>query len=228
MYIVAIAWLYVVVLMALAEGLAAGGSWLGAAITFVLYGVLPGSIVLYLRRHAGAARRAAPRRGVSARAIQTAAAMRPVTPSRRYEKNRDASLTVHQRAAADPRRRRPPPAGRAPGRRGRRATWRRLRPRSGRREPRFVPGAAPNAIEHVGADLERVRADAGAEPGDDVARRAAGRPAQSASTVASSTPAGKPAPARVRRGDGAPVAAPRTAPAGSRPPGRCRRRPARW
>jgi len=32
MYIVAIAWLYVVVLMSLAEGLAAGGSWLGACI----------------------------------------------------------------------------------------------------------------------------------------------------------------------------------------------------
>jgi len=48
MYIVAIAWLYVVVLMSLAEGFAAGGSWLGAAITFVLYGLVPGSIVLYL------------------------------------------------------------------------------------------------------------------------------------------------------------------------------------
>jgi hypothetical protein len=48
MYIVAIAWLYVVVLMALAEGLAVGGSWLGAAATFVLYGLVPGSIALYL------------------------------------------------------------------------------------------------------------------------------------------------------------------------------------
>jgi hypothetical protein len=48
MYIVAIAWLYVVVLMALAEGLAAGGSWLGASVTLVLYGLVPGSIALYL------------------------------------------------------------------------------------------------------------------------------------------------------------------------------------
>jgi hypothetical protein len=48
MYIVAIAWLYVVVLMALAEGLAVGGSWLGAAITFVLYGLVPGGVALYL------------------------------------------------------------------------------------------------------------------------------------------------------------------------------------
>ncbi len=48
MHIVAIAWLYVVALMALAEGLAVGGSWLGAAVTFVLYGLVPGSIALYL------------------------------------------------------------------------------------------------------------------------------------------------------------------------------------
>ena len=48
MYIVAIAWLYVVVLMALAEGLAVGGSWLGAAVTLVIYGLVPGSIALYL------------------------------------------------------------------------------------------------------------------------------------------------------------------------------------
>ncbi len=48
MYLVAIAWLYVVVLMALAEGLAIGGSWLGAAVTFVLYGLVPGGIALYL------------------------------------------------------------------------------------------------------------------------------------------------------------------------------------
>ncbi len=48
MYIVAIAWLYVVVLMSLAEGLAVGGSWLGAAVTLALYGLVPGSIALYL------------------------------------------------------------------------------------------------------------------------------------------------------------------------------------
>lgn len=66
MYIVAIAWLYVVVLMALAEGLAVGGSWLGAAMTFVLYGLIPGSIALYLV--GTPSRRAARRRAaVSAR-----------------------------------------------------------------------------------------------------------------------------------------------------------------
>jgi len=59
-YLVAIAWLYVVVLMALAEALGAGGSWLGASITFVLYGALPLAIALYLI--GTPARRAARRR----------------------------------------------------------------------------------------------------------------------------------------------------------------------
>jgi len=63
MYLLAIAWLYVVVLMALAEGLATNGSWLGAAITFLLYGALPLGVCLYLV--ATPARRAARRRAAT-------------------------------------------------------------------------------------------------------------------------------------------------------------------
>ncbi len=48
MYLVAIAWLYVVVLMSLAEGLSERGSWLGAAVTLLLYGALPLAVALYL------------------------------------------------------------------------------------------------------------------------------------------------------------------------------------
>ena len=48
MYLVAIAWIYVVLMMAVAEALSSQGSLLGALITFVLYGVLPLSIVLYI------------------------------------------------------------------------------------------------------------------------------------------------------------------------------------
>ena len=48
MYLVVIAWLYVVVLMAVAEATSPTGSVLGAAITFVLYGLLPLSIVVYI------------------------------------------------------------------------------------------------------------------------------------------------------------------------------------
>lgn len=48
MYIVVIAWLYVAVLMAAAEGLSPQGTWLGASMTFLLYGVLPVSVVAYI------------------------------------------------------------------------------------------------------------------------------------------------------------------------------------
>lgn len=48
MYLVVIAWLYVTVLMAVAEATSAHGTLLGASITFVLYGLLPLSIVLYI------------------------------------------------------------------------------------------------------------------------------------------------------------------------------------
>ncbi|MBK7059576.1 MAG: hypothetical protein IPI03_11450 [Rubrivivax sp.] len=48
MYLVIIAWLYVVLMMALAEALSSQGSVLGAVFTFVLYGLLPLSIVVYI------------------------------------------------------------------------------------------------------------------------------------------------------------------------------------
>jgi hypothetical protein len=48
MYLVAIAWIYVVVMMALAEALSPQGSVLGAFFTLLLYGALPLSIVLYI------------------------------------------------------------------------------------------------------------------------------------------------------------------------------------
>jgi len=48
MYLIAIAWLYVTLMMAVAEATAVHGTVLGAVITFVLYGLLPLSIVLYI------------------------------------------------------------------------------------------------------------------------------------------------------------------------------------
>jgi membrane protein implicated in regulation of membrane protease activity len=48
MYLVAIAWIYVVVMMAAAEATSANGSVLGAVITLLLYGALPLSLVMYL------------------------------------------------------------------------------------------------------------------------------------------------------------------------------------
>lgn len=48
MHIVAVGWMFVVLLMALAEAFSPQGSVLGAVITLVLYGALPLSIVLYV------------------------------------------------------------------------------------------------------------------------------------------------------------------------------------
>ena len=59
MYLVAIAWIYVVLMMAVAEATNRNGTLLGAIITFVLYGVMPLAIVMYLL--ATPARRAAKR-----------------------------------------------------------------------------------------------------------------------------------------------------------------------
>lgn len=48
MYLIVIGWLYVTLLMALAEAFSTQGSVLGAIITFVFYGLLPMGLVVYL------------------------------------------------------------------------------------------------------------------------------------------------------------------------------------
>ena len=48
MYLIVIAWLYVVIIAAIAEATSSVGSVLGAIVTFVLYGAIPLSIVMYI------------------------------------------------------------------------------------------------------------------------------------------------------------------------------------
>ena len=48
MYLVAIGWMFVVVLMSAADAMSPVGSVLGATFTLLLYGVLPLSLVLYV------------------------------------------------------------------------------------------------------------------------------------------------------------------------------------
>ena len=48
MHLVMLAWLYVTLMMAVAEALSPVGTVLGAAITFILYGLLPMLIVGYI------------------------------------------------------------------------------------------------------------------------------------------------------------------------------------
>jgi hypothetical protein len=47
MYIVPFVWLYIAFMMAVAEATSPIGTLLGAAITFVLYGLLPVGLILY-------------------------------------------------------------------------------------------------------------------------------------------------------------------------------------
>lgn len=47
-HIVVIAWLYVALMMAVAEGMSTQGSVLGGIFTFLLYGALPIALVVYL------------------------------------------------------------------------------------------------------------------------------------------------------------------------------------
>ncbi len=48
LYLVAIGWMYVVLMMTVAEAVAPNGTLLGAVLIFVFYGVLPLSLLLYL------------------------------------------------------------------------------------------------------------------------------------------------------------------------------------
>lgn len=64
MYLVVIAWMYVVLMMSVAEATNSTGTVLGAIVTFFLYGLLPMALVVYLmrtpqRRKAAKAREAA-------------------------------------------------------------------------------------------------------------------------------------------------------------------------
>ncbi len=50
MYLVVIGWLYVVLMMSVAEASNATGTILGAIVTFFLYGLMPVTLVVYLMR----------------------------------------------------------------------------------------------------------------------------------------------------------------------------------
>lgn len=76
MYLVVIAWFYVVLMAALVEATSPMGTVLGAAITFVLYGLLPLSIVVYILGTPGR-KRAIYARAMAERAEVAAAATAP-------------------------------------------------------------------------------------------------------------------------------------------------------
>jgi len=95
MYIVAIAWLYVVILMAVAEATHSTGTLLGGIITFVLYGLLPLALVLYVM--GTPARRRAIRAKESAE-LQTAQEASALTPDAGAKAAGDAVASVRKKA----------------------------------------------------------------------------------------------------------------------------------
>ena len=74
MYIIPIAWIYVALMMSVAEATNANGTVLGAVITFLLYGVMPVSLIMYF---IGTPAR---KRALRARAAQERAALDSVQP----------------------------------------------------------------------------------------------------------------------------------------------------
>ncbi len=74
MYLVAIAWIYVVLMMAVTEAISNQGTVLGAVITFLMYGLMPLAIVLYIIGTPGRRRR---RRALEASASASAASAAP-------------------------------------------------------------------------------------------------------------------------------------------------------
>ncbi len=103
MYLVAIAWLYVVVMMALAEALSPQGSVLGAFFTLVLYGALPVVVVLYImgaphRRRARVAIERAERAERAGTADPAGDGSAPAPPDGGGQPPRDAVAPVRKEA----------------------------------------------------------------------------------------------------------------------------------
>ncbi len=82
MYLVVLGWLYVVLMMAVAEATNTTGTVLGAIVTFVLYGLVPIAIIVYVmrspqRRAERKAREAAELSAAQAATAPTASALDP-------------------------------------------------------------------------------------------------------------------------------------------------------
>ncbi|MGJ7498149.1 hypothetical protein ACSFA8_24205 [Variovorax sp. RT4R15] len=80
-HLIVIGWLYVVVMMAVAEATASNGTVLGAIITFLLYGLAPVALVVYLLGAPGRRRAVRERELAAQEAARRAAAEKPRHPS---------------------------------------------------------------------------------------------------------------------------------------------------
>ena len=96
MYLVVIAWLYVALMMAVAEATGSNGSVLGAAITFVLYGLGPVALVVYLMGWPSRARKRKAREAQEWAQYQADAAKASAQPDTGGEAPADAVAPVRK------------------------------------------------------------------------------------------------------------------------------------
>ena len=80
MYLVPIAWLYVALMMAVAEATSTQGTVLGAFFTFVLYGLMPIGLLLYFMGTPGRRRQRLAREAEETQAYLAAQATPPQVP----------------------------------------------------------------------------------------------------------------------------------------------------
>jgi len=95
MYIIIIAWLYVTLMMAVAEATNSNGTVLGAIFTFLLYGVLPLALVVYLLNTPARRRVLKEREAAAQEAARRAAAS--VAPDDSGETPADAVAPVREK-----------------------------------------------------------------------------------------------------------------------------------
>ncbi len=95
MYIVPIAWLYVVLMMAVAEATNTTGTVLGAIITFLLYGLGPVALVVYLM--GSPARRRAIKVREAAQAVPAVASTESTQPDTGSHSPADAITPVRKK-----------------------------------------------------------------------------------------------------------------------------------
>lgn len=97
MHVVVIAWLYVALMMALAEATSPIGTVLGALFTFVLYGLAPLALVVYLMGAPGRRQRIRAREAAEREAALRAAASSS-QPDAGGEASADAVAPVRKEA----------------------------------------------------------------------------------------------------------------------------------
>jgi len=97
MHLVVIAWLYVVLMMAVAEATNTTGTVLGAVFTFLLYGLAPVALVVYLMTTPARRRALREREAAEREAAMRAGASASVAPNAGGETPADAVPPVREK-----------------------------------------------------------------------------------------------------------------------------------